>query len=521
MTITSILAYVGIGIWAFVAFLTLIGAFKGRQRGFLRQLVRTITIAASVVISIYVTDFAYGFVSNWLTSQTSAGLVSTVEGFGIALGDFGAILTNFSTESMNHVLAIPMSLIVLPLVFVVAFIVINTVLRIVHAIICKIFGLAKWRNNFLTRFFGFILGAVQGFAVAIICLVPIIGLSTAVSTAVKDMQTEAPTAQSTAEVTKTYNTYFKPYAEDPSIVILGKLGGNMLYEKLTKIEVNGTEHEMHKEVVGPTLKTYSAITELGSLDWQYLSKENKAAIDTLIEVANESPYMATLIADILDSLSTAFTNGTIASENEGLVKEFTDALLGVFVGINEQELVPTLEVIRDVFFTLSDERVLLSLTGDTALISDILAKKDESGKTLIVRLTDRLNSNDRTDDLVSTMTRISIEVMADSFETVDGVEITAETYDKVKVGVSEVISINKKNYATEEKYVAAISDSLNSTFEENGILLEKDVVDGMAQHVADNYSDAENLSDAEINDIILSYYNSYLETGAAPQTSVQ
>lgn len=521
MTITSILAYVGIGIWAFVAFLTLIGAFKGRQRGFLRQLVRTITIVASVVISIFVTNFAYGYVSSWLTSQTSAGLVSTVEGFGIALGDFGTILTNFSTESMNHMLAIPMALIILPLIFVIAFIVINTVLRIVHAIICKIFGLAKWRNNFLTRFFGFILGAIQGFAVAIICLVPIIGLSTSVSTAVKDMQAEAPTAQSTADVTKTYNTYFKPIAEDTSVVILGQLGGNMLYEKLTKIQINGTEHEMQKEVVGPTLKTYGAITELGNLDWQYLSKENKAAIDTLIEVANESPYMATLIADILDSLSTAYANGTLISENEGLIKELTNALIGVFVGINEQELVPTLEVIRDVFFTLSDERVLLSLTGDTALISDILAKKDESGKTLIVRLTDRLNSSERTAELVNTITRISIEVMADSFETIEGFEITAETYDNVKAGVSEVLNINKENYASEERYVAAISDSLNNTFENNGILLEKDVVDGMAQHVADNYSEAENLSDTEINDIILSYYNSYLETGTIPEAPVQ
>lgn len=521
MTIANILAYVGIGIWAFVAFLTLIGAFKGRQRGFFRQLVRTITIAASVIISIYVTKFAYGYVSDWLTSQSSAGLVSTIEGFGIALGDFGTILTNFSTESMNHVLAIPMALVVLPLVFVVAFIIINTVLRIVHAIICKIFGLAKWRNNFITRFFGFILGAAQGFAVAIICLVPIIGLSTSVSTAVKQMQTEAPTAESTAEVTKTYNTYFKPYAEDSSVVILGKLGGNMLYEQLTKVNVNGTDYEMHKEVIGPTLKTFGAITELGNLDWQYLSKENKAAIDTLIEVTKESPYMATLIADILDSLSTAYTNGTLASEDEGLIKEFTDALLGLFVGINEQELGPTLEVIRDVFFTLSDERVLLSLTGDTALISDILAKKDESGKTLITRLTERLNSNKRTAALVSTITRISIEVMADSFETIEGVEITAETYDKVKVGVTEVININKQDYSTEEKYVEAISDSLNNTFEKEGILLEKDIVDGMAQHVADNYSDAENLSDAEINDIILSYYNAYLETGTVPSAPVQ
>ncbi len=516
MTIESILACVGIVIWVFVALLTLIGALKGKQRGFLRQLVRTITVAASVVISLYAVKYAYGYVSSWITGQTSSDLISAIEGFGISLGDFGTILANFDTESLNHVLAIPMALIILPLAFVIAFIVINTVLRIVHAIICKIFGLAKWRNNFVTRFLGFLLGAAQGFAVAIICLVPVIGISTSVSAAVKDMQKEAPTAQSTADVTKIYNKYFKPYAEDQSVVILGQLGGNLLYEQLTKLNVNGKDYEMDKEVVAPSLKTFGAITELGSLDWQYLSDENKAAIDTLIEVADESPYMATLIADILDSLSTAYSNGTLASENEGLVKDFTDALLGLFVGINETELVPTLEVIRDVFFTLSDERVLLSLTGDMALVSDTLSKKDESGKTLITRLTDRLNSTPRTAALVSTITRISIEVMADSFNTIPGVEINAETYDKVKVGVTEIVNIKKDSFANEEQYVEALSGSLDNTFKDNGIELDKDIVNGMAQHVANNYSEVETLSDAEINDIILSYYNSYLETGAVP-----
>ena len=82
------------------------------------------------------------------------------------------------------------------------------------------------------------------------------------------------------------------------------------------------------------------------------------------------------------------------------------------------------------------------------------------------------------------------------------------------------VSIKKDEYETEEEYVGAISDSLNSTLVDNGIELDKALVDDMAQHVADNFGDKENLSDEEIDSIILSYYAAYLEnqnSGTLPE----
>ena len=153
-----------------------------------------------------------------------------------------------------------------------------------------------------------------------------------------------------------------------------------------------------------------------------------------------------------------------------------------------------------------------ALSGDTALLTDIFTKKDENGDTLITRLTAKLNSNERTAPLVSTFTEISIQVMADSF----GGVIDAETYDNVKDGIKDIISIDKESYDTHEEYVGAISDSLNDTLTQNGIEVEKDIIDEMAGYVADNYSEVEDLTDAEINDIILSYYNAYLQSGELP-----
>ena len=515
-SLASLFAYVGIGLWAVVAVLTLIGALKGRSRGFFRQLVRIITVVASVFISFFVTNYAYSYVNTWAASQTSSGIVSTLASYGLVLGDFGEIVAMLDSDAVTHFLAIPVSLVLLPIVFVLSFMVISFLMGIVHKLICKIFGFAKWRNNGFTRFLGFLLGALQGFAVSVICLVPIVGLFSTLSTAVKDMEIADPSSQSTADVKEIYNEYIKPLAEDTSVVLLGQLGGNMLYEKITTIDINGTSRNMADEVAGPALKIYGALGGLTDMDWEVMTEKDKANLTALVDAAKESPYMAMLLADVLDAVGTAYKNGTMGTETDGLVNESITAILGVFIGIDETSLVPTLEVIRDIFFMLSEERVLSTLSADPALLSDIFAKKDDEGNNLIERLTEKLNSNSRTAPLVSTFTKISITVMAESFETIEGVEIDEETYENVKDGINDILSIDKNDYKDEKEYVGAISESLNTTFADNGIVLEQPIVDEMAQYVADNYSEVDELSDEEANDIILSYYSAYLETGEIP-----
>ncbi len=512
MVLADILGYVGMGMWVFAALLTLIGALKGRSRGLCRQIVRTITVAASLFIALFATRYVYNFISAWIGGQTTESILSMLEGFGITLGDAGEVLSYFKTSSLNHLLAIPVALIVLPLIFIIVFVIVSIVLRLIHALLCQIIGFHKYRNNFVTRFLGMIVGAVQGAAVAIVCLVPIIGICTTFSGAVAEIQESDPNSDATSSIAETYEENIKPLAEHSAVVFMSKAGGNYLYQYVTTVDINGTKHEMSKELFAPALKTYGAIDNLSKIDWQYMTEEEKEAINTLLDVAEESPYVSTLVADILDSVAKAYKNGVLGEDEDGLVKDLIGAIISVFDGIDSNTLVPTLEIIRDVFFMLSDEEVLSTLSGDTALLTDIFTKKDEDGDTLITRLTAKLNSNERTAPLVSTFTEISINVMADSF----GGVIDTETYDNVKDGIKDIISIDKESYDTHEEYVGAISDSLNNTFAQNGIKIEEDIVEEMAGYVADNYSEVEDLTDAEINDIILSYYNAYLQTGNLP-----
>ena len=81
------------------------------------------------------------------------------------------------------------------------------------------------------------------------------------------------------------------------------------------------------------------------------------------------------------------------------------------------------------------------------------------------------------------------------------------------------MSIDKESYETEEEYVAEISNALDATLKSNQIELEKEIVDTMAQYVADNFSDMEVLTDEEVCDVIIYYYDAYLKYTTSRRSS--
>ena len=138
-----------------------------------------------------------------------------------------------------------------------------------------------------------------------------------------------------------------------------------------------------------------------------------------------------------------------------------------------------------------------------------LTKRDENGITTVKKVIDTINKNERTKPLTTMLTNLSVSVMRDA----TGLdESTLATGDNIKASINaKTMKLNKSDYASEEEYVAAVSDSLDETLKENNINLEKEVVDNMAKYISDNYGDKSEISDEEANDILLYYFDAYLE----------
>ncbi len=351
MNMEQIASYVSIGLWVFVSILILIGALKGRSRGICRQGVRTVTIVLSVLLAFLFSNLCFNKVCSFITDNGMNGVIELIESNGLTTFDAETkeILIAISPETVNHVIAIPMGLLILPILFTAFFVVISLLMLIVHAIVCKIAKFPKWRNNPTTRLFGAILGAIQGFAVAVIFLVPLVGPLSTVADAFNTLPNDT-NDEATAEIKSAYTEYIEPIAEDSCIKTLGTLGGKFLYSQVSSLEVNGEDFKIADEVVVPTFKLITAIGDITDIDFENITEEDKAALTTLISIVNDSPYMRTLIAYVLDDVATAYTNGTIDTGDED---EMVKSILSVFVDMKEESVKAALELVRDAIFVVS------------------------------------------------------------------------------------------------------------------------------------------------------------------------
>ena len=519
LNLADILKYFNIAFWVIVGFLVLIGTFKGYRRGISRQTVRFLTVIASLFLSIYVSKLLYNATIVWLDGQTTEDILLMLESYGISLGEnqITTLLNYVDTRTLNFILAIPLALFIVPFIFIFVFIIISGAMLIVHWILSKIFGFSKRRNNHLTRGLGALLGLIQGAVVAVILFAPLSGMLTTVSDVVYSMQEEAPGQEATVTITESYDEYIKPFAENTGIVITSNCGGKLLYNTLSTLNLYEEEYEMTETISTPAIKIYASSSKLSEMDWKNLTEDNKKGINAIIDALEESPYLSTLISDVLNSAATAYNDGVFELTTEGPAADLLGAAVGVFEGINKDSLAPTLKVIKDAYYILSDEKVLLMASGeDMSSIADLLTKKGADGQTVLSSVISKLNSNLRTAGLVTALTKLSITVMADSFG--GNSVINEQTYDNIKDGINEILSIKEEDFVNDPQgYVDAISESLEQTFTENGIELDEYVVDTMAEHVAEHYSEVEALTDQQINDIILSYYNAFLETGELPE----
>ena len=512
--IINLIPKVVIGI---VAVLGIIGALKGLRRGISRQLVRTLTIVASGIISFILSTETFKKISEYLDGKTMADIEQLLidKGVNFTLGDF-TWLHHFDIHTLELILAIPFSVIIMPLIFVICFMAISAVMLIVHWILSAIFGFSKRRNNIITRLLGMGLGFIQGVAVAGLLLMPFIGLGASVSESVAVLNSESPEDEITVRVTETYDKYIKGAAESPAFMFLGKYGINALYTKIATVNIDDKPTDM-TELLPDVAMIVSEARGLKGADFRNLSPENEATVKEVLDSVEDNAYLTEVLAGSVNALSHAYTSGAFNIEIGEPFGSIIDSAVTIFHTSDASNIHSDLDTIAEVLFILSRDDVLTAFDIGSDAMLDVLTKRDANGETTVNRVIKTINSNERTKPLVTLITKLSVTVMSQQA----GISENAQaTYDNIKASINkDILSIKKEDYATDEEYVTEVSCALDNTLKENNITLEKEIVDSMAQYVTDNYSDIDEITDEQVNDIILSYYDAYLdylETGEIP-----
>jgi len=462
-------------------------------RGYCRGAVRQGAHAAFMILSAFIAYWATcGFVDkamSELADYNAAELLAAPEIADSIPAFVHTLIEKADATVLEYVLSAPLTVILAPVIFFILFIVILLLAKIVCAVALTLLSIFLGEKKL--RYVGMAIGAVQGFAIALVLLMPFAGIVGVVSDSVEEASIE--------------ESELVQVEENGVISMARKLGGDSLLRSFSTVEIDGKEYVLSEEA--KSLFTLLLMGEdISEADFAALTAEEKDSLDGMLNIIYDSEYLTALFSGAL-GLGGEIT-GDLANElelEENYRGLFT-AMGQVFSEGDAEVFEADLETLKSAYYILCDSGALSAITEGSDALSEAMAQKDEDGRTVVSRVTSILNKNDRTRPIVNELTKLSLQLLAAGDDTVSEV-----VYENVKAGVTETLTIDKAAYETPEEYKAAVTESLDATLKENSIELEPEVVSDMADYIDENYEDLKDATDEQINEIILSYHDAYMK----------
>ncbi len=398
----TVTAYIALGIAGVCGVLMLLGALKGLSRGLTRQTVRFLTIIASIVISVLaatgITNALIGFFDG-KTLQEALTELGAGEAFAEMDGLALAILNAIDPSAVQQILALPMTLIVAPIVFVLVFIFISAIMLIVHAIISGACGFTKKRNNWWTRLAGLALGAVQGLVVAAAILVPVSGLMGIVSDTVAqierlDEQTVMASTENgggdedegefdVSEILAMYDEYLADVAESPALKLVNKFGGNLISKQLSTVKIGGQKQDARQTI--PSLVGIAVdAMGLADIDITALTQDDKDTITGIIDKIMAEPLTRDIIVAGFKAAANAIgSNSELLEDVPAPFDEIVASAISVYGNSTAATVKSDLGTLCKVFFIVADSGILAE-TDELDPIALITAPDDENMIILVL-----------------------------------------------------------------------------------------------------------------------------------------
>ena len=501
----DIIGYVSTLINVFFAILVLFSVFKGYRRGIVRQSIRTATIVISVAVAIFIIKNFVGEITTACEGNTVAEAIESLGG--------GALLDSVETETLEmlktldaekitNIILVPTASLVFPLVFTVLFIIISAVLYIIYGIVCIfVRGLRKKNNTGKTRLFGAILGLVQGFIVATIFFLPVanvLDIADSAVEAIRDTESEEST-----ELLDVYDEYASPLYNFPLKTSM-TLGGRFLANTVATIEIEGESYNTRTPI--PLFADiYNDILKLKGAEFDKLTKSQQQIVRDIEKKIFEDRFFKSSVAGLLSEMGKIMED-ELEGEEDAQTAELYDAFLSIFKNSTADTVEDDFDTLLDVLFFMTNEGVTEAMSGDdTDAITDALTKTvvyNGKSATVIKHIIDMLDENPHTKPIVTTLTKLSLTVMAEQLDF--GVELDG-IYEEISTDVEALNDCNTE---------ADVKDTIDGIFSEHNIELDDEILNGMTDYVYSEYTaNGKEITESDVNDIIFSYYDAFVAAG--------
>ena len=491
---------------AFVALSAIFGLIYGLGRGLPKASLRLGTIVLSAIVAFIVASSLAPSIADYFDGKTLEEVLTSIapdRSFGYDT-PAAAFLTSCDAVTAGLLLELIVALFISPIVFVTVFIALNALFMILFWILCAVFKLGSRKKS---RLLGAIVGTVQGVLVAALVLLPVASAArtaTVIHTAVAESN---PSEELEATVNGAYDTYLNEIIENPVLNAINSLGGDAINKGLSTIKV-GDEKLDAREELGEIVKIILATAEFAGEDFENPGENSFDALHTLADMIGEDKFTAEFLSGILRAFATALHDGKIVVDIANPYHDMLISITDIFLDSTGDTIGRNLNTIVDVYFILYDSGTIDAINNppEGYTLEDVLVSPyNDTERTVIDSIISKIEDNPDTKPLITALTKFSLAVIAEDHEVRDD---ASTLYDEIKADLYIVLE-PRTQCATAEELSSVIIESLDFVLRHNNILLEDAIVSEMADIAAERFLGQEVITDDDINDLILSYYDAY------------
>lgn len=421
------------------------GFYFGYKRGFFRSvwhvLFHAIRIAGAFFLTKLFSEKAMGFLFRQIQVWTAGT-------------DFYPL---FADETISHLIQIPVQMVANLVLFVVFLLLLGLVCKPLEVLTRAIVRLPKKKWKWL----GGVVGVASGFLIVTAFIIPFggaanLGHSVAVSLSAAQSQpaispetTPAPVLarQVTEPVALSIlgdgvgaNPADLLFAWDDSFAmrINRKVGGDLLFGELTKVEYNGKSYQLAHEVKTAT-KLIVCVQTLSGTEMENWTQTQVDAMKSLGEAFGQSELLPQLTLSLINTANENWTEGKpfLGLEKPQLGEVFQpslDLMLNTFATGTEEDLKNSITTVTNVMELLHENDAFNALASDEGADAALELLGQEN---LREELTGLLQADNNLRVCVPEMFRVSIRITQEKFG--------LESVDEILLDIADAINTVKAN----------------------------------------------------------------------------
>ena len=519
---TSVAALAVLGLFALILVCKMIGGFSNGSR---RKLHSTSSLLLSLIISLVLTRITSRFLLNLATAENIEKALAAFLDKGDTTTAYANAISNLPLETLRYVLSVPISILLSPILFLAIYIAV----RVIFMVLKKIFSSADKIDkpeNILERIAGLCLGAVEAVIVFSVIILPITNLASFADELVTVAEEAGNAGASEIEsdfekIEAAYTKYVEPVvANNPAFIISTKAVNTTVTNVITETPTYRGE-DLREEFFEALDIILIDVPEIKQINFKQPSAEEKTQISSIIDKFAENAILSEILSGTVSTAATVVTTDALGIKIDPPYSVIVDDVLEILKGCTDETLKEDLHLFKNVYFLLADEQIIENITDTDALLKTLTTKREGEEKTVVQKVLALINENERTKNLVTTLTKLSITMLA---EELNNTEFTVdETYEELKGAMNEVLDVKNQEFDTEEEYIEALTDTLDTNLKEHNINIDKEIVENIATYIDKTYPSATEFSDEEFNDVLLSYFDAYIEyqnTGKIPEDMI-